>query len=109
MTESAVTAGENNTNNTNNKEKTMALIGADVEALEALAKNIQTKAEQVGQISSELNSAVKGVQWIGKDAETFKGQWDVVTKSLTGLQEQLRAHSQNIKTNADQQRTTSAS
>lgn len=86
----------------------MALIGADVEALEALSKNIQAKAEQVGQIGSELNAAVKGVQWIGKDAETFKGQWDAVAKSLNGLQEQLRVHSRTIKTNADQQRTTSA-
>lgn len=87
----------------------MALIGADVEQLEALSKNLGTKAEQVGQISTELASSVKGLQWVGQDADAFKGQWDEVTKSLNVVRDLLRANSTTIKKNADQQRSTSSS
>lgn len=86
----------------------MPLIGADVEALEALAKNIQGKADQVGSINADLKTAVAGVQWVGKDADSFKSQWSGVTKSLTTLSDQLRAQATTIKNNADQQRTASA-
>lgn len=86
----------------------MPLIGADVEALEALAKNVQAKAEQIGSIGSELDKAVQGVSWVGRDADTFRNQWAAVSKSLLNVREQLRTHADTIKRNADEQRTTSA-
>ncbi|MCB1283774.1 MAG: WXG100 family type VII secretion target [Microthrixaceae bacterium] len=87
----------------------MAIIGADVEQLEQLSNTLTRKADDVAAIAGELRGLVDGVTWIGTDAERFKSNWAAVTTALNAVQESLANNATVLKSNADQQRTTSAS
>ena len=86
----------------------MAQLGADVEALDQLAKQFSSEAEKIKAAISSIGGKVHGVWWKGRDADQFKSEWDGQYKSaLQRVAHALEDASKKVKNEAQQQRITS--
>lgn len=87
----------------------MALVGADVEALRALARTLSQAAERLEAMTSSLNGALSRVQWVGQDAERFRADWQQLSRAqVTAAATALRDAAQALQRNALEQEQASA-
>ena len=54
----------------------MSMWGADVDALEALARQVAGKAEQLDAVRQSVRVMLYASPWTGADAEGFRLAWD---------------------------------
>lgn len=86
----------------------MGQLGADVEALDRLAKKFDQEAQALTQAVSQITSQVQGAWWKGQDAERFKAEWNgQYAAQLRRVADALRQIGQIVRKQAAQQRQTS--
>lgn len=86
----------------------MAFVGADVEQLNQLAAQLNTKANDIQNVISQLTSAINSVEWKGNDANKFRSDWQgQYVGQLKQVVSGLQTASQNAKRNAQEQATAS--
>jgi uncharacterized protein YukE len=87
----------------------MAVIGADVEHLRALAKTFTQAADRLERLVFETSRQLTGIRWVGPDAERYRTQWQSQSvHQVTGAAGALRAASSALQRNAEEQQTASA-
>lgn len=88
----------------------MAQLGADVEALDQLARRFDEEAAKIEQTVSIISSQVNSTWWQGTDADRFRSDWESAhTSALRQVAEQLKSAGQACSSQANQQRQTSSS
>lgn len=88
----------------------MAQLGADVEALDVLARRFDEEAAKIEQTISIINSQLHSTWWQGTDAERFRSDWESShTSALRQVSEQMKAAGSACSSQANQQRQTSSS
>jgi len=87
----------------------MALTGMDVSAVRTLANQLTAKADEIETIASTLSSQLDGTQWLGADADGFRGDWHNTHRSqLQNVATALRDASTRAVNNAVQQEQASS-
>lgn len=84
------------------------MYGADVEALDALARAFSQAADQLDRVRTSTRGAVYGASWRGARADAFRDQWD--SRHATSLRvaaTRLRAAGEDLVRQAAQQREAS--
>lgn len=82
--------------------------GMNAAEVESLGRLLQSGAERVRALCSELDSGVHGSTWAGPDADRFAHEWWPGHKSrLVTAAEQLHGFGQSALNNASEQRATS--
>lgn len=88
----------------------MAQLGADVEALDGLARRFRESADQLRSMTNQLSSQIHAAWWQGSDAERFRGDWDGTYRAqLEQVAARLEETSAAVTTQAQQQRDASGS
>lgn len=87
----------------------MALKGADVEELRALAKNFQKEADWLeSTVVGSLGRQIVTSPWKGSAADAFRHQWQAsLSPAVRTVAAELRRGSQTLTRNAQDQETTS--
>ncbi len=86
----------------------MGVYGQDIEQVQKLATQLNSKAEEIQQVMSQLTSAISSVQWMGPDADRFRSDWSSQhTAKLKAVVSALQAASQSAKKNAQEQQQAS--
>ncbi len=87
----------------------MAQKGMDVEQVRNFGNQLKGQfAEQVRSIKTNLGQQVQGLDWMGDDANQFKGdRWNAVGQLADQLVAKLEELGQVALTNAQNQETTS--
>jgi len=84
------------------------MYGADIEQLNHLATQLNSKASDIQGVISQLTSAINSVQWQGPDANKFKSDWQGHhVAQLKSVVQALQDASQKAKSNAQQQQQAS--
>jgi uncharacterized protein YukE len=84
------------------------MYGADIEQLQQLSTQLNTKASEIQNVISQLSSQISSVNWLGPDATKFKSDWQGQhVAQLKQVVSALQAASQNAKKNAQEQQTAS--
>jgi uncharacterized protein YukE len=84
--------------------------GMDVAAVRTLATQLTAKADEIDTIASSLSSQLDGVQWVGLDADGFRGDWhNTYRTQLQTVSSALRDASTRATSNATQQEQASSS
>ena len=87
----------------------MALVGADVGALRALARTLSQAADRLDQTNSAVSGGLSNVRWSGPDADRFGAVWQQQSrKSLSSAATALREAAQALQRNALEQEQASA-
>ncbi len=87
----------------------MGVYGQDIAEVNKLATQLNSKAEEIQQIVTQLSSAVSSVQWMGPDADRFRSDWSSQhTAKLKAVVSALQAASQSAKKNAQEQQQASS-
>ena len=87
----------------------MALVGADVGALRALARTLSQAADRLDQTNSAVSGGLSNVRWSGPDADRFGAVWQQQSrKSLSSAATALREAAQALQRNAIEQEQASA-
>ncbi|QTE28987.1 WXG100 family type VII secretion target [Pengzhenrongella sicca] len=89
----------------------MARLGMDVDAVEGIAKQLQSLADQISSLESQINGKVQQLPgiWDGRDAQTFVTQWwPQHQKALKSAAEAVKGLGQSALNNASQQREVSS-
>ena len=88
----------------------MAQLGADVEALDQLARRFEEEAQKIEQTVSIISGQLNNTWWQGTDAERFRSDWETThTSTLRQVAEQMKAAGAASTAQANQQRQTSSS
>lgn len=85
-------------------------LGMDPAAVDAKAKQLQAKSNEIEQIQTQLSSLIDGLQsvWHGADMKKFQEQYTGQFRpQLTALANGLEQLSQSARQQAQQQRATS--
>jgi uncharacterized protein YukE len=83
----------------------------DVEAVEGIANQLKTLADQISSLESQINGKVQQLPgiWEGKDAQIFVTQsWPQHQKALKSAAEAVKLLGQTAHTNASEQRGVSS-
>jgi len=89
---------------TPNKEKLMAIWGADVEQLRQLGSKLQAGASEIETQKSTLTKVLSSTNWEGPDATKFRNEWSGThTAMLTKVAEALKEAGSQAKRNAEEQ------
>lgn len=84
-------------------------VGADVEQLRLLGRELGQQAGQLEAIVSRLSTRVTSVEWRGPDARKFIDEWNArLSVSLRATANSLRDESGRVEANARQQEQASA-
>lgn len=84
------------------------MLGMDVQAGDDLARKLQEQSQKIEQIIHEVDGKVKSLVWKGKDADTFKQDWEGChKKALRQAKDLLQNNSEKLKKEVQQQRQTS--
>lgn len=86
----------------------MALKGMDEEAVRNMGKQMQTKGDEIKNTVNTIHGLVEGAQWMGPDADKFKGDWPTLKNSLTTAAQALIDNGNLAIQNADGQRDVSS-
>ncbi len=82
--------------------------GMNPEEVEALGRQLQTAANQLNAVITELERAVGSASWLGPDATTFKTQWWPEHRAhLKTVADGLHGFGQSALNNASEQRNVS--
>ena len=83
--------------------------GMDIGAVRTLASQLSAKADEIDAIANGLSSQLDGVQWVGFDADGFRGDWQSTHRTqLHAVATALRDASTRATANANQQEQASA-
>jgi uncharacterized protein YukE len=83
--------------------------GADVEALERLADDLQDGARQVEGVRARLAARVRSVAWTGRDGEAFRGDWEQQhARRFGALAQALAAAAEDVRRNSGEQKAAGA-
>ncbi|RDH77060.1 hypothetical protein DVS77_18470 [Mycolicibacterium moriokaense] len=86
----------------------MAYFGQDVEQVRQLAGQLNTRADDIARLISQLSSTVDSVDWRGPDAERFRSEWQGQHRTaLNAVVSALHDASQSARRNAQDQQTAS--
>jgi uncharacterized protein YukE len=83
----------------------------DVDAVEGIGKQLQSLADQISHLESQINGKVQQLPglWDGKDAQTFVTQWwPQHRKALKPAAEAVKGLGQSALSNASDQRGVSS-
>ncbi|KRA25028.1 hypothetical protein ASD65_11780 [Microbacterium sp. Root61] len=87
----------------------MGVYGADVAQLRDTATEFDRAAEQLASISTLLGSELARAPWKGADAVSFRSNWDTdYSRRIAEGSTRLREAARTLRSNADDQETTSA-
>ncbi|WP_208029068.1 WXG100 family type VII secretion target [Rhabdothermincola sediminis] len=82
--------------------------GMNPEEVEGLGHRLQQIADQVRQLTSELNGRIGSTTWVGPDATRFKDQWWPEKRAnLHRIADDLHGFGQSALNNAAEQRQVS--
>lgn len=88
----------------------MPMLGMDVSAVRGLATQLAAKADEIEQIANALNGQLDSTQWLGADADKFRGDWhNTYRAQLQNVVGALRDASTRATQNATQQEQASGS
>jgi uncharacterized protein YukE len=83
--------------------------GMDIGAVRQLASQLTAKADEIEQIYNQLTAALDHVQWVGSDADRFRGDWHGQHRNqLHQVAVALRDASHLATSNANQQEEASS-
>lgn len=83
-------------------------LGADVDQLDRLAQRFQTEGGRLDATAAALTAAIRGVRWIGPDADAFRAEWSsTMAPRLTNIADVVRTQGQALSRQALQQRQAS--
>ncbi|QAY69957.1 WXG100 family type VII secretion target [Xylanimonas protaetiae] len=83
-------------------------LGMITTEVRALARSLQTDADELTTISQKITQQLHGVFWKGADAERFRGEWEQTHRAaLKQVAAALQDFGHLAKTNADDQDKTS--
>lgn len=86
----------------------MVYFGQDVEQVQQLASQLNTRADDIRQLVTQLSATVQAVDWQGPDAERFRSDWNQQHRvALAAVASALHAASQSARRNAQDQQTAS--
>ncbi|HMR48836.1 MAG TPA: hypothetical protein PKE40_06130 [Arachnia sp.] len=84
-------------------------LGMDTVAVRRLSRELETSADQIDQIRSQLTNQLGNVQWVGRDAQQFRNDWSSThVPALNRVIDALRQASQTASGNATAQEQTSS-
>lgn len=86
----------------------MAVWGADVRALDALATRIAGVADQLEQSRRTTSATVHAAPWRGGDAESFRQEWVQHARAMDAAARALRQAATDLRRDAQQQTQASA-
>ncbi|UXA19102.1 WXG100 family type VII secretion target [Mycobacterium sp. SMC-4] len=87
----------------------MGMVGADVDQLRALARNLTQAAERLENMTGEVNSRLSSTPWRGQDSMQFRAQWQGQSLGLVrGVVSGLRDAAAQVERNASEQEQASA-
>lgn len=88
----------------------MAAIGADPEALEAVARTFRSVSDELDRVVRSVDTAIGRARWIGSDAERFGRDWQALhRRSLHDGSARCRTLAERVVAHAAQQRRASLS
>ena len=83
----------------------MAQLGADVEALENLARRFGEEAAKINEAVSKITAQISNTWWQGADADRFRNEWESTDRSqLARIAETLSQAGTQCAREAQQQR-----
>lgn len=88
----------------------MAMVGMDIDAVENIGRQMQTQADAIGHVISQVESLISQAEhaWKGGDADSFRDTWHSHYKGpMTQAQNSLHGLGQSALHNANEQRSTS--
>lgn len=86
----------------------MAQLGADVDALDGLARRFNTAVTELQGIMNSIGSQVTGAWWQGADADNFRSQWEGQYRSqINNLMNAFQEAGTAVTNQASQQRQAS--
>lgn len=86
----------------------MAMVGADVDQLRALARSLASAAQRLEGMASEVNGRLSTTPWHGQDAGQFRSQWQGQSLgAIRGVIAALRDAAALVERNAGEQEQTS--
>lgn len=86
----------------------MAYFGQDVEQVQQLAGQLNTRADDIHRLVTQLSATVDAVDWQGPDAERFRSDWHGQHRgALSAVVSALHTASQSARRNAADQQTAS--
>jgi hypothetical protein len=87
----------------------MAMVGADVDQLRTLARNLIRSAERLESMANEINGRLSATPWQGPDAGQFRSEWQGHSlSSIRGVVGALREAAALVERNADEQEQASS-
>lgn len=87
----------------------MAFVGMDIEAVRQLATQMDSKASEIDNIASTLNSLLGNTEWIGTDATNFRNDWSSIhMTNLRNVSQALKDAAVAARSNATEQDSASA-
>jgi len=84
--------------------------GMDIQAVRQLATQLNAKAGEIRNLTSQLTGQLEGTAWVGPDREQFYGDWTgQYVSALNNVAQGLEDASQRATQNANQQEQASGS
>ena len=81
----------------------MAKLGLDPGAMGKLSSQMRAEAGKIGSASGKLDGTLRSTWWEGKDANSFKGEWEAHRKALKQVEQSLSEAAKRIDKNVQQQ------
>jgi uncharacterized protein YukE len=75
----------------------MSRLGADVEALDRLARLLSVSRQSVEGMLSDIERAIASAWWEGPDAERFRQEWPTYRQRLSTLASELDESARNVQ------------
>lgn len=85
----------------------MAISGADVDQLDALARTLAKAGDSFGQSYGQIRDSLYRANWTGPSADRFRSEWTSHGKGLSEAQDALHELASRLRKEADQQRVAS--
>lgn len=83
-------------------------LGADVEALDSLARRFDEESNMIKQAISTIGNQIQQTWWQGSDADRFRNEWESTDRSqLQRIAEALAQAAIDCRRQAQQQREVS--
>lgn len=87
----------------------MAEKGMDVDQVLRMAKQLNSAAEDITTMQSELTTGLEEVDWTGPDADDFRGSWESeMVPALKNIQSAVEQLGSTAESNASEQASVSS-
>jgi hypothetical protein len=83
--------------------------GMDIPQVRTLSRQLQTRADEIRTITTQLSAQLKSTPWVGPDREQFLGDWSGQhTTALNNVIHSLEAASTRALKNSNEQEQASS-